>query len=1170
MFPTFTGTSRRPRNVNLSGQPNTNPWATSGWSPAKSGASQTVANAQAEREKRQRERDELAASKRIQRVWRGHKGRQTVKEQCRREYDDLYSSPGSSPTQDPIANGLSLLLVFFDASRLDDQQRLDVFTQHLLSPTPTSLPLPTSSGGWQSGSWDRFACLLVGALEKRHSESSQVLLSLLINIIKSRPASITPVLDRYYALLAIYYEECGTISLPSEQQQILVEAATAPLGSRSEKEVPNERAYSSFVYSFLASPKLLFLQRSPAPVAQRINLHALSQSVIDTFSTREEAGSRSKDGLLWLLAHFIALNRAISTSQGSTYLEALYLLLSFLTDDIRIRSTTNPEEVDDTSDHESEDADFKDSSHLPEYVNSQLDFLVNEDGISELLNRFTSTASSSARLSEDASLLAGYTLVLLRCFPGHGDDIKMRLFQGDISAFDTNGLVAVPSVKYFWKAASSTRVFTSIMQTRSQQKPTSVIELLRQDPVRDQEWRTVLLFLELYNFLLRVTDDEDFLPAEAQVFKQQSAATLRIRSSGLGREELMQLVNFLKHLTFPLYSNLHDIMAVPSRMGRLDALMGVNTGSSTSQGNTRTGPSSFAGIIGMNVLSLRNAATSAMRSLYERDSRRSFLPQGFWLMTSKFDMDGFISAVVLEEQRRDEMEEDEDSSDAELDTHDLFRTHAGQRLSRAAQIEKRRQLRKIQREQLLAQVGPKLEILRNMPFAIPFEVRVQIFRQFIYLDKTRRRGGYVDPDRWRLWVVSGDGAFNVQPTRARDILGRHTARVKRGEVFNDAFDQFYPLGEGIKEPIQITFVDQFDQQEAGIDGGGVTKEFLISVTNEAFQPGPDGHNLFVTNNQNLIYPNPLAFDEKAEILRYRGHQEGSAEWKSEMLDLAKRYEFLGRIVGKCMYEGILIDIAFASFFLLKWTSSGQSAPADYRANLNDLRDLDPELYQGLINLKNYAGDVADLALDFTITDQIMTPTGKVRTVTRPLRKDGENIPVTNKDRPLYISYVANHRLVAQPYRQTKAFLKGLGSIINPSWLSMFNQSELQRLVGGDSSEIDVEDLRKNTLYSGLYAIGDDGMEHPTIKLFWEVMHELEDSQRRDVLKYVTSTPRAPLLGFAQLSPQFSIRDGGTDEERLPSTSTCVNLLKLPRYTSAKTLKAKLLYAVQSGAGFDLS
>lgn len=34
--------------------------------------------------------------------------------------------------------------------------------------------------------------------------------------------------------------------------------------------------------------------------------------------------------------------------------------------------------------------------------------------------------------------------------------------------------------------------------------------------------------------------------------------------------------------------------------------------------------------------------------------------------------------------------------------------------------------------------------------------------------------------------------------------------------------------------------------------------------------------------------------------------------------------------------------------------------------------------------------------------------------------------------------------------------------------------------------------------------------------------------------------------------------------------TCVNLLKMPRYKDLKTLKAKLLYSINSNAGFDLS
>lgn len=42
------------------------------------------------------------------------------------------------------------------------------------------------------------------------------------------------------------------------------------------------------------------------------------------------------------------------------------------------------------------------------------------------------------------------------------------------------------------------------------------------------------------------------------------------------------------------------------------------------------------------------------------------------------------------------------------------------------------------------------------------------------------------------------------------------------------------------------------------------------------------------------------------------------------------------------------------------------------------------------------------------------------------------------------------------------------------------------------------------------------------------------------------------------------------QERLPSSSTCINLLKLPPYQSARTIGEKLLLAVSNVAGFDLS
>jgi ubiquitin-protein ligase E3 C len=41
-------------------------------------------------------------------------------------------------------------------------------------------------------------------------------------------------------------------------------------------------------------------------------------------------------------------------------------------------------------------------------------------------------------------------------------------------------------------------------------------------------------------------------------------------------------------------------------------------------------------------------------------------------------------------------------------------------------------------------------------------------------------------------------------------------------------------------------------------------------------------------------------------------------------------------------------------------------------------------------------------------------------------------------------------------------------------------------------------------------------------------------------------------------------------DRLPTSATCMNLLKLPPYKSKEIIHEKLLYAITAGAGFDLS
>jgi ubiquitin-protein ligase E3 C len=123
MFQTFSGSSRRPRQVNLSGQ-NLNPFAASSWTPSASGTQKTVANAQQERQQRQQERERLNASKRIQRIWRGHKSRTDLADSRRTVWDEIETRGGHPNTEVVLVGQARLLASFFSPRRRDDLGRL--------------------------------------------------------------------------------------------------------------------------------------------------------------------------------------------------------------------------------------------------------------------------------------------------------------------------------------------------------------------------------------------------------------------------------------------------------------------------------------------------------------------------------------------------------------------------------------------------------------------------------------------------------------------------------------------------------------------------------------------------------------------------------------------------------------------------------------------------------------------------------------------------------------------------------------------------------------------------------------------------------------------------------------------------------------------------------------
>lgn len=1208
MFTSFTGNTRRPRQVNLGGR-KTNPFG----NPSSGAGSQaTLDRAQQERAQRQRERDTLNAAKRIQRVWRGHSSRQEVAEKLRRDWDASERSAGApraaaySSEEEAFAQ-LQRLLRFASTRNDEDLQRIQHYGLRQME-TVQRLGSP-SSAPWRSA-YLRLQRILLVAIE-RQSKGASISwaelgqpLSVLRFVADQIPAETSQNAERYYRTLAHVISKVNTnLEMQDQGNSTMWEAITGILISPL-KQVTGYTLDAYEAYSILVLPLPLLSSDSTSPSTQKfrdsladiINYKLLANALATLFKTLGLQGKpelQSTASRLRLLGSFIYLHRFahnFDSPEAYAVHKDFVSVVSTLLNSLPVNIIDDAHPISEVSEHDSDD---QDSSAVTGFLKEQVTSLVHQEGIGSLLAGSTQSADASDdEKIEEARQLANYALALLRFFPRRGDEIRMWLYIGRSDAPSSQSAQKLPAIRYFWEASKRSSVFSTIFRdsraaigllkprstaSSSARPGTSGLtqhgfwqparqELDREAIITD-EWRVILVFLELYTFVLKVTDDEEFFTAG-----QQDVYSNQVRDNGLPLSEVKDLTTFLKNLGFTLYFNAVDItMAEEVATNSSIGLTYFSSKALDTQTQKEPVEPSIGGVAGLRIDYVKGLVTGLLRMVYERDSRRKFLPSDHWLMTSRFDMTGFIPAVVEEEESRHKIQEEDadDIDDAEEDFDDTPQLIGTSRTQQQRRLEKlQRQQRKASRRRYLQAVAPRLEILQNMPFFIPFTTRVQIFREFIHLDMTKRRGSS-DPEAWRFRIM--------QRPDARGQFEKHAAKIRRDNEFEDAFEQFYPLGQGLKEPIQITFMDQFGAPEAGIDGGGVTKEFLTSVTDRAFRP-TDHIDMFVENDQHLLYPNPAAVEEHKEALRQAGLRENSPESRLQQSELLQRYEFLGRIIGKCLYEGILVDVNFAPFFLRKWALTGGAGSApnetNYRPTLNDLRDLDEELYQGLHKLKTYPGDVEDFSLNFTVTDTVIvdytTEPKKSKAVTKELRPDGANTPVTNQNRLVYISYMARHRLQNQPYLQTTAFLRGLSTMIQPSWLSMFNQSELQTLISGTRTSIDVEDLRRNTMYGGTYVIGDDGLEHPTIQLLWKVIKEMSDDERRAVLKFVTSTPRAPLLGFGTLNPRFSIRDAGSDQERLPSTSTCVNLLKLPMYKDETTLKEKLLYSVFSGAGFDLS
>ncbi|KAM7259413.1 hypothetical protein ACFE04_015154 [Oxalis oulophora] len=353
--------------------------------------------------------------------------------------------------------------------------------------------------------------------------------------------------------------------------------------------------------------------------------------------------------------------------------------------------------------------------------------------------------------------------------------------------------------------------------------------------------------------------------------------------------------------------------------------------------------------------------------------------------------------------------------------------------------------------------------------------------------------------------------------------------VRRAYILEDSYNQLrLRPTQDLKGRLTVHF-----QGEEGIDAGGLTREWYQLLSRVIFDKGAL---LFTTvGNESTFQPNP------------------NSVYQTEHLSY---FKFVGRVVGKALFDGQLLDVHF--------TRSFYKHILGVKVTYHDIEAIDPDYFKNLKwMLENDISDVLDLTFSIDADEEKLILYERTEVTDYELIPGGRNIKVTEENKHEYVDLIAEHRLTTAIRPQINAFMEGFNELISRELISIFNDKELELLISG-LPDIDLDDMRANTEYSGYSAAS------PVIHWFWEVAQGFSKEDKARLLQFVTGTSKVPLEGFSALQgisglQKFQIHKAYGSIDHLPSAHTCFNQLDLPEYPSKEHLEERLLLAIHEGS-----
>lgn len=347
--------------------------------------------------------------------------------------------------------------------------------------------------------------------------------------------------------------------------------------------------------------------------------------------------------------------------------------------------------------------------------------------------------------------------------------------------------------------------------------------------------------------------------------------------------------------------------------------------------------------------------------------------------------------------------------------------------------------------------------------------------------------------------------------------------VRRPHILEDSWNVLLetPVSHLLAPELSVDYAG-----EEGVDGGGLMRDWFDAVAQALLDGTSDvrGSSLFALAPDGTLIPR-MAQDGSEDVYRY--------------LIAAGRFLALA-VLHKQPLPLSFSHVACKHFLCIP-------------VGMGDVRRLDRGFYLTRVEQVLKEGGLAETATALGEPLTFMSAPTDLRPTSQELKPGGAAEIVTENNLQEYVQLLCEAYLCGSIRRELQCFLQGFWDLLPFDTLNQCEVSacELSVLISG----VDSLDPHEWMFHSK------SDVSH-VCTWFWQLVAEIEESQRCKLLHFVTGSSRLPPAGFSALDPLFSVSVSSSDSpDHLPHAHTCVNQLILCAYASKAQLKEKLLAAI---------